>query len=248
MSRPVIFVDLDDTLFQTRRKCPADVAERLQTMAVDRDGRPLSFATPRQQHFLAWLTSAAQVVPVTARSQEALRRVHLPPGPAICAHGGVILGEDGLPDAAWAAAIADEARRHEAALTRLAAAAAAAAPADVRVRVLGELGTDLYVLIKPVDHEDAAGLAELVTMLGPLIPPDWTVHRNDAVAAFLPPFLGKARAVERLLAAIRRDAPDTPAIGIGDSFTDAAFMALCDYAAAPTGSQLAGRLLAMAGP
>ena len=37
--RPLIFVDLDDTLFQTLRKCPPDVpAERLTPLGFARDG------------------------------------------------------------------------------------------------------------------------------------------------------------------------------------------------------------------
>ena len=40
--RPIALVDLDDTLFQTLRKCPADVPrERLTVMAVARDGAPV---------------------------------------------------------------------------------------------------------------------------------------------------------------------------------------------------------------
>jgi hypothetical protein len=41
MTRAIALVDLDDTLFQTRRKCPADVAEdRLTPLGFARDGSP----------------------------------------------------------------------------------------------------------------------------------------------------------------------------------------------------------------
>ncbi len=60
----------------------------------------------------------------------------------------------------------------------------------------------------------------------------------------MPPFLGKAHAVARLLPRLRQAHPEAPILGFGDSLTDAPFMALCDYAVTPTGSQLAARLLA----
>ena len=72
--------------------------------ASRRDGAPLSYATPRQMDFLAWLAEMAFVVPVTARSRDALDRVRIRYDAAICAHGGLILDADGTPDAAWSRA------------------------------------------------------------------------------------------------------------------------------------------------
>jgi len=237
----VALVDLDDTLFQTRRKCPPHLTnEQLTPLAFDRVGAPLGFATPRQAAFLRWLSDTALVVPVTGRSLDALRRVHLPFAAAVCAHGGVVLGGDGLPDQDWATTMrragdADAEPLHE--LADAIAATARRLCVPVTPRVLREDGIALYVVAKHADG-DAAELARVVDAAVPVLPAGWTGHRNGNNVALLPPWLGKRHAVEHLLPSLRRAWPDLPFIGIGDSLTDAAFMARCDFAMLPVGSQL----------
>ncbi len=241
----VALVDLDDTLFQTLRKRPADVPEAaLSTMAVDRAGAPLGFATPRQASFLRWLVQGARLVPVTARSLEALRRVKLSYAEAICAHGGLILDENGEPDAEWHAEMAAAGKRCVGTLERLAdeaRARAAATGVALHVRVLGERGTPLYLVLKSPTSEEAA-LHQVVDGLE--TPAGWRRHLNGNNVAYLPPHLGKAHAVERLLRTLRPRFPYAAFVGVGDSHTDADFMALCDFALTPCGSQLAGALFA----
>jgi hypothetical protein len=244
MTRAVLLVDLDDTLFQTLRKRPADVPEaRLMPMAVARDGSPLAFATPRQLRFLEWLSHDAALIPVTARSLDALRRVHIPFTQAICAHGAVLLGEDGRPDRAWAEEIASAAAVQAATLQALLGRAEALSLAgghDLQIRVQAEDGVPLYLLLKHPQADEAA-LSAVTAALR--CPHGWLLHRNGNNAAYLPPFLGKQHAVARLLPRLRERCPDAPVIGVGDSLTDASFMALCDYAMTPCGSQLGARLL-----
>jgi hydroxymethylpyrimidine pyrophosphatase-like HAD family hydrolase len=240
MTRAIALVDLDDTLFQTRRKCPADVAEdRLTPLGFARDGSPLSFATPRQLGFVSWLAETTELVPVTARSLDALRRVRIPHRMAICAHGGVILDEAGEVDPEWAArmARADEAEELEA-LAAVIANEASRTGSAVRVRLLSEGGTPLYVLAKHQDG-DADALNRVVDAVVGALPAGWTDHRNDNNIALLPPWLGKQNAVAHLLPRLRARFPDAPVIGIGDSLTDAPFMRICDFAMLPTHSQLA---------
>lgn len=239
--RAIAFVDLDDTLFQTRRKCPAEVAEdTLVPLGFARDGKPLSFATPRQFGFLGWLAETTRLIPVTARSLDALRRARVPHAAAICAHGGVILDEAGHVDQRWAARIEAEAARQSRTLGLLAeaiSARAADAGVPVAARVLREGGVALYVLAKHGDG-DGDALARIVDAAVPALPAGWVRHHNGNNVALLPPHLGKARAVAHLLEALRARHPDVPVIGIGDSLTDAPFMALCDYAMMPKGAQL----------
>jgi hypothetical protein len=240
--RAIALVDLDDTLFQTLRKCPADVPHgELTAIGFARDGSPLCYATPRQRTLIAWLTETAHFVPVTARGLDALRRVRIPFTHAICAHGGVILDARGEPDPAWTAHIAREAGAHAAALATVAQAVTRGARAlgvELSVRVLREGDTGLYVLVKDPDA-DAARLADCVERIAFAVPAHWTIHRNDNNVAIMPPYLGKEHAVARLLPELQRRYPKAPVIGIGDSLTDAPFMSLCDFAMTPTGSQLA---------
>lgn len=244
--RAIALVDLDDTLFQTLRKCPPDVpAEALSALGFARDGSPLSYATPQQMNFLAWLAEMAFVVPVTARSRDALDRVRIRYDAAICAHGGLILDADGTPDEAWSAHIAREAAPYRAVLPGLVEAARSAAIEQrvaLRARILSEEGTGLYVLLKHEDGDEAA-LGRVLDRVVPLVPQGWTVHTNGNNAALMPPFLGKAHAVTALLPRLRAQHPAAAVIGIGDSVTDAPFMLLCDYAMMPSNSQLGAATL-----
>jgi hypothetical protein len=236
-------VDLDDTLFQTLRKCPADIEpERLVALGFARDGSPLSYATPRQMQLIDWLQQTVRLVPVTARSLDALRRVRIEFTAAVCAHGGIILDDAGAVDSAWSAHIGEQARHYARKLASLAEAVRRVAGAEpLSVRVMSEGGADLYVLVKHAAAVDAALYGVIDAMAGE-VPVDWTIHRNGNNVAMMPPFLGKHHAVAALLPELRKRYPDAPVIGIGDSITDAPFMALCDFAMMPTGSQLAGGL------
>lgn len=242
MMRIIALVDLDDTLFQTRRKCPADIADdRLTPLGFARDGSPLSYATPRQSSFLHWLSDTTELIPVTARSRDALRRAHVPHRTAICAHGGMIL-EDGVADREWARRMANGAAEVAGPLRDVGSALERRAVGrDISVRLLEEDGTPLYLLAKH-EQADAQRLHALMRQVCADLPPGWTLHLNDNNAAVLPPHLGKQHAVAHVLPRLRKRNPDAAVIGIGDSRTDAPFMALCDFAMLPVRSQLAERL------
>lgn len=246
MIRAIAFVDLDDTLFQTLGKCPPDIGQdRLTPLGFTKDGEALSYATPRQMRFLEWLAETTLLVPVTARSLDALRRVRIDYKAAVCAHGGVILDDAGEVDADWATEIGAKAAAHVPELTAFTDAIVAEAQRSgtpINTRVLTEDGMPLYVLAKHA-NADAAALNRVVDAAVPALPPGWTDHRNGNNIALMPPYLGKRHAVAKLLPVLRARYPDAPVLGIGDSITDAPFMAACDYAMLPTGSQLAGVVL-----
>lgn len=243
MISAIALVDLDDTLFQTRRKCPPDVPEGdLVPMAFDREGNPASFATPRQLAWIEWLRRGTLLVPVTGRSVDALARVDLAFDLGVAAHGGVVLREGQRPCPDWQARIAAAAQAERAGLAAIAerfAALANAQNADVRVRILQEAGTPLYVVAKHNDPAREAELHALAADMADTVPPGWTRHINGNNVAYLPPHLGKRQAVEHVLGELRRLHPDLPVIGLGDSLTDAPFLALCDFAMIPGQSQLA---------
>lgn len=241
--RAIALVDLDDTLFQTLRKCPPDVPhDRLTPLGFTRDGDPLSYATPRQMRFIDWLAETTHMVPVTARSLDALRRARIPFAAAVCAHGGVVLDEAGEVDEQWGAGIAAHAARHAEELAVLAQAISAEAETRgvaINARVLTEGDVPLYTLAKHADADHEAMYA-VVDAAIPSLPEGWTDHRNGNNVALMPPYLGKHHAVAHILPSLRARFPEATVIGIGDSITDAPFMGLCDFAMMPTRSQLAG--------
>ena len=247
MIAAITLVDLDDTLFQTRRKCPVDVApDRLVPYAFDAAGVALSFATPAQVALIAWLETTTICVAVTARSVDALCRSRLRFRHAIAAHGGVVLDSDRRASFEWRTAMG--ARMAAAADDLVAIAAGIERDADaagvaVRVRILEEDGLPLYVVIKHRAPEgDDAALHRACAPTTARLPAGWTAHVNGNNVAYLPPGLGKAAAVGWLLPQLKAAHPYLPVIGIGDSHTDAGFMQLSDFAMLPTRSQLASRL------
>mgnify|MGYP002783805641 CR=1 FL=1 len=253
--RPVAItlVDIDDTLLQTRRKCPPDLAETsLTPMAFAADGSPLGFATPGQMALIEWLATSTLFIPVTARSSDALLRTRLPFSAAVAAHGGVLYpgprpaGAPPPVDTGWQARMAATLDPHAADLAQLAArigADAAASGARIRPRIISEAGLQLYLVVKHAD--DPPDIADLHAACAPAIsalPAGWTAHVNGNNVALMPPGLGKEHAVAAMLPGLRAAWPGLPVIGIGDSLTDGGFMALCDFAMLPTQSQLARRL------
>ncbi len=236
---PIVFADLDDTLFQTARKmaAPPD-ADRRAARALN--GRH-SYMTAAQAHLVDWLVATTRLVPVTARSSEALGRVSLPfADHRICANGAVILGPDGTPDPAWQARTAAVARARRGTLGALADAMAARdREGAFRWWIVEEAGHGIYFCVK--SNGAAARLDAVDGPLAAVAGADMVRHRNDNNLAFIPPELTKAHAVAHLLARLNPDG-EAPVLGMGDSLTDLPFLRLCDLMALPARSQAAALL------
>lgn len=231
----LILTDLDDTLFQTARKCPSN-AEGLLTMSYLPDGKESGFATRRQQRMLAWLQHG-KVVPVTARSREVLGRVNIERNPAVCSNGGCIIAADGEVDAAWHARLQEHSRRGTTPADVYADIGRFIAGDEYRHWLVQEDDLDLYLVVKSnIDEGDI--LQDVEPMLNSMLPEGWRTHRNGNNLAFLPPWLNKRDAAHYLIENARADNDDLLVIGIGDSHSDVGFMDLCDYAMSPTTSQL----------
>ncbi len=233
-----LFVDLDDSLLQTRPKC---LCEPLIEAAYDRAGAALSFHTPQQSALLALLKDAV-LIPVTGRNLDALRRVCSPKFSSyrITSHGALVLGKDErlLPD--W------EARMSEALpywASRLADATSlvndriATQGLGARVRLIYDLGFPVYVSVKG----DSREMEHLATEMAA----HWSegvIHHNEHNLALLPPIADKAAAVRHVMREIQRETAATPLfIGLGDSLTDLPFLRLCHFALVPQHSQIQAR-------
>jgi len=236
----IVFLDLDDTIFQTRGKCPPDEATSLTPAAYHRDGSPLSFMSSRQRHLFDWLNSSATVIPVTARSESAFRRVTLPfRHSAILDFGGIIVQPDGTLDEVWDQQIRSSALPLQEELTRIQQAwqrYSDERQLGVNVRVIRDFEMDLYVVAK---HPGAnvAALKELLAAQESLVSYDlFFIHQNDNNLSVVPQFLGKERAVQYFLS---RHVGSEPALtlGLGDSHSDLPFITLCDFAMMPRHSQ-----------
>lgn len=241
-NRPLIFVDLDDTLFQTAGKMPHGRPK--VPVTIDVDGRPNGYMNSVQQMFLHWLLDCADVVPVTARSVEAYQRVRLPfAHGAICSHGGTLLGSQGSCDRDWHLRMSQILHPFHTRLPALSEAVLLIGEAlgySLRSWVVAEDELRHYVVIKHNESDDAllADVLRGVQSQG-LLTGMW-VHRNGNNLAFLPNGLTKRQAVQEWLRRDQLAHGERPVMGFGDSISDLGFMDLCHLWATPSGSQLAG--------
>jgi hydroxymethylpyrimidine pyrophosphatase-like HAD family hydrolase len=244
--RCIAFVDLDDTLFSSERK-QRDPAG-LRPAALLRSGDVVSYSNPAQRGLRQLLDCAAEVIPVTARSLEAYRRVLLRfGGRAVLSYGATILLPDGQVDATWARRVApllEQARGALESLVEHVQAAYDPQRTGLQVRLVSDADAPAYAVIR-----SAAADADLVQEAGLTVLAKWlaqhegfTLHVNGRIAAVIPPGLGKEAAVAHLIEHEQRVHGTLFTVGAGDSLTDLDFMRLCDIAIVPGRTQLAEAL------
>ncbi|RMN34609.1 hypothetical protein ALQ61_02932 [Pseudomonas coronafaciens pv. zizaniae] len=239
--RPLIFVDLDDTLFQTARKTPADIEKHVATLDVS--GNANGYMTNVQKSFAHWLLAHSDVVPVTARSVEAYSRVKLPfAAGAICSHGGVMLDVIGRLDHDWNEQMkqtlaAYQSRLHELSATTLAIGQELGF--SLRGWVVEEAQLFHYVVTKHNESDDSILVKVLAEVQARGLLDGMHIHGNGNNLAFLPEGLAKRYAVQEWLRRDRAVNGERPVLGFGDSITDLGFMDECDWWATPARSQLA---------
>jgi len=240
-----IFLDLDDTLFQTLRKCEfgADDA-RLQVRAFLPDGTPNSFATHKQQWLWDWLSQGFKIVPVTARDVHAFGRCTLPfQEEVVINHGAVILNKQRQVDKVWMERMTLALPVYQEKLFALWTEIEAYTKQHqgFKPHLVNDFDITWYGYIKHTDRTEAT----LTTLLEAVIKPHESIldgslywHINGNNLAVLPKIINKEEAVSYLLAHYKNQYPDLLTFGAGDSRTDAAFITLCDYALIPKNTQL----------
>lgn len=239
-NRPLVFVDLDDTLFQTARKMGN--GERFMA-TVDVEGNANGYMNLVQKQFIEWLLETADVVPVTARSVEAYNRVCIPfANGAICAHGGVILTPDNVVDPVWNDQMTLDLVHVQDRLESLGQKTLAIG-ADMGISLRGwvveERELKLYIVTKHNEQNDTVLTVVLDEVRKQGLLDDLYVHGNGNNLSFLPHALRKQRAVEEW---VKRDIAahgERPLLGFGDSISDLGFMTQCHWWATPRRGQLA---------
>lgn len=241
--KPLVFADLDDTLFQTRRKMDEGQIFRQAAIAANGNPRKSSFMTQSQSGLFDWLNTSAELIPVTARSGDAFSRVDLPFNSwAIISNGAMILEPGGELHQPWAvkmlALLSPLARTMDQILTA-GNAAAKAAGVDQRSWIVEEDGLATYVVFKlnVVTPESLSALENLT------MPVDdtWTRHFNAETLALIPPGSGKAVAIDYLQNLINPD-KSRPTLGFGDSRSDLNYMQKTNVLMIPASSQIAKSL------
>ena len=239
---PLLFADLDDTLFQSRRKMDEALIHQQAAVAGNGDPRKSSFMTIQQAAMFDWLSTTTELIPVTARSGDAFDRVALTfPSWAILSNGALIREPDGTIHAGWADKMQQTLAPLMDTMTDILQQgrdAAIAADIDVRSWIVEEEGLATYVVFKlnVVTPDSLQKLHDL-----PMPVDTWTRHFNSETLAMIPPGSGKTAATEYLHGQLNPKGV-RPTLGFGDSLSDLTFMKTTDILMIPTHSQ-AGQTL-----
>lgn len=240
----VVFMDLDDSIFQTLRKCPPGP---LEAAAMDRDGKPSSYFSFGQRCLLELLSGRALLIPTTARNQDAFNRVGFTfRHGAILNYGGMILCPDGQIDRNWQGQMKPLCAEAAPLLAAMLAAAEEIIQnrgMNCRARIISDCGLDFYVVIKNYNSR----LEELGIIMNELKKMDFSSEAriciNDNNLSLRPRFLDKSAATDYFIRThIAPENSGLPLIGLGDSFSDLDFMGQCDFLLIPKKSQIASLL------
>ena len=238
-----IFTDLDDTLFQTLKKCPIVAPSDLVVRASLPNGQPNSYATRQQQWLWQWLNQGFKVVPVTGRDYAAFQRVSLPfQEEVVLNHGAVILDKQGNIDVLWLAERKKLLADYEDKLLTIWQVVYdfCQYDQDYNLRLVQDFDVVWYVVIKHKSGTEQAlhPVLSLIKEHPYIIDNSLYWHLNGNNFAILPKIINKQDAVSYLIHQYKCLYPELVTFAAGDSFSDAPFMALCDYALLIKNTQL----------
>jgi len=240
VKKPIIFSDLDDTVFQTVRKMDSlPDPKRLASEALNGSH---SYMSASQAMMMDWLLGSTRFIPVTARSTEALSRCTIPFADyRVCSNGAVILLPDGTADRGWLEKSTQQANAAQEIFDAMFDFVAAQSPAGrYRCWTVEEFGNGFYFCVK--SNEGAQALDDIEEGLGVLAGTRLFRHRNDNNLSFTPAGISKRLAVEYLHEKLLKGGA-VPVFGMGDSLTDLPFMAVCDMLVIPKQSQISRHIL-----
>lgn len=242
---PVVFTDLDDTVFVNQRKLPEEYVGRFVPVVEDTDDR-VSGMTAKQESFFRWIARSAEVVPITARSLEAFNRIDLDFGDGwkIAGNGSVVVAPGGGVDEEWKDLISADLADYQEDMQKTlewALSLTAQYGVDVTVKRYREHGHEHCVLLS---HDgDRAHMLDPVAKRMSLSDERFHVHLNGGVLAFTARPVSKRRAAEYVMTKIE-GIDERAVLGFGDSLSDLGFMSVCDFMGVPSGSQISTKLAA----
>lgn len=244
MYKPLFLVDLDDTLFQTKRKMPANHTS-IYTAAIDKKLQARSYMNQEQADFVDWLLKTTLLVPVTARGTEEISRVTIPFNSwKITTHGAVIIDPNGHCAKEWEAKISAQLEPYQEKILHkqnILTHAFENAGIDAWARINYEYNnTAIYLVAK---HSDSSKIQELYAIAdkvdAELGLEGFYTHRNDNNIAWLPKCIQKGMAAEFLVERLRKEYAHIAIMGLGDSLSDYNFLRHCTWFGMPKQSQLA---------
>jgi hydroxymethylpyrimidine pyrophosphatase-like HAD family hydrolase len=236
----VTFSDLDDTLFQSSRKCQEVAGHKVA--AVLPGGEVGAYSTPQQQALISLLNNS-YFIPVTGRRTESLSRIQVSFNSyKITSHGAIILNSENVLHPAWRLVLDEEEPQWCDRMLRLKSEVEQYVKQnglELRVRVINDKGYACYICVKG----EASHLQKLHVGVGAISSEGFIVHVNNRNLAYMPPYTSKQRAVTFLKQVLKTETKELITfIGLGDSLSDAGFLSICDFQIIPSNSQIAETL------
>jgi hydroxymethylpyrimidine pyrophosphatase-like HAD family hydrolase len=229
----MLFVDLDDTLFQTKRKNLSASIPATKSPNTD----TISYMSDVQKSFLDLFSNfnSCSIIPVTARDYDQYSRTFISQDPnveyASIYFGAEILFNNEI-DPIWNDKVKYSLKK-----------------SSTEIKILfhfikNKINTDhfyiynikdYYLVIKCKNRENYKELIiDCLNFITEFIPDDFLINNNDNNISIVPKCIDKMNAVEYL---IDKNAP-IMTIGMGDSLSDWNFMDICDYKIIPKISQI----------
>ena len=229
----MVFIDLDDTIFQTRRKNAQAIIQATESS----DPLTVSYMSDEQYLLLELLKSHEKscIVPVTARDYSQYLRTNMSKDfnvslASICFGAEILLNNEADP--IWKDRIQAGLQSLNSNIPTLLKGIDEVLNKEVfNIRNVN----DYYLVIKhknKVDYQNE--INECYSMLINLLPSDLTIYQNDNNITIVPKCIDKRNAVNYL---IEMTNPKLT-IGVGDSNSDWNFMDACDYKIIPKKSQI----------
>ena len=259
--KPYALMDLDDTLFQTQRKIdawklPTTEPESLVCASVNKQGEPLSFMSQRQAVFFNWLLASTELIAVTARDRQEIKRVKLPFNSwQVLTHGAIILTPDGELLSTWQQHMYNALAPLQDKLNQLSEVFANHSKGansqlvftphsdtfdsgKISYNASNKHKLTIYLAIKhgQKDHQVLVDLANKLPTLIRDFDQHFYVHVNANNLAILPHAVHKRHAVQFLLE--QHLDHQRPSFGFGDSLADLPFLQLLDWYGMPNHGQL----------
>jgi hydroxymethylpyrimidine pyrophosphatase-like HAD family hydrolase len=229
----LVFIDLDDTLFQTKRKNPS--ASILATKTAD--VQTASYMSESQSHLLELFKNSSDcgLVPVTARDKDQYERTFISKESSVIAasicFGSKILINN-TDDQNWDRIISTIIEENP-------------VPVHILEKTIRDLLDDriyriinvsgYYLSVKCLDRNNYSDkIEECRQLLQSKLPIDYRIYSNANNIALVPSGIDKANSVRYLVDAFK----PVLIIGVGDSFSDWSFMDICHFKVLPKDSQL----------
>lgn len=255
MHSPIIFIDLDDTVFQTKRKIPKDTpSEQLRLGAKGKISDKNSYLTQTQQQLFDWLSQSSLVIPVTGRTQSSMERTLLPfESYKVIHHGAIILSPSGEPVPEWQQYVSQQHTSHEKVMRNLVEICHTACDeqrnSNIQSRaMINEINGSISEIVIKLNNAVSLKKAEITAQLKVIKHAielkfdlgQVAVHQNENNITLSVPGVSKKEAVHWLVNGPMKAlaAEDRLKIGIGDSLSDLPFMRYCDFFMLPVASQI----------